>query len=62
MLSLPAHLSKRERAIWHSAAQRLHLNSESTVRASLHQQSGMCVHHQAAGKGVKGNAMRYMLK
>jgi hypothetical protein len=39
MLSLPAYLSKRERAIWHSTAQRLHLKSESTVRLSLHQHS-----------------------
>lgn len=31
MLSLPASLSKQERAVWHKAAERLHLHSQSEV-------------------------------
>jgi hypothetical protein len=35
VLSLPSCLSKRERAMWHAEADRLALNSQSTVRSWL---------------------------
>lgn len=54
VLSLPSCLSKRERAMWHAEADRLALNSQSTVRSWLAGWLagwvGGCVGGQAAGR------------